>query len=55
VFVKYLFAALAIFLLLIGCLRLVRDGWRYHPQSATWLVVAVIFAIASAWLFSQQG
>jgi hypothetical protein len=28
-----------------------RQGW--HPQAKTWLLISVIFAAVSVWLFSQ--
>jgi hypothetical protein len=31
----------------------VRDGGKSHPQSRTWLLIAVIFGIVSGWLFVQ--
>ena len=51
---KYILAAAACAFLLAAAVRLARDGGRPHPQSRTWLMVAVIFGIVSAWLFSQS-
>jgi len=48
---KYIIAALAVVFLIAGLARLVRDGGRSHPQSNTWLLIAAIFGIVSAWLF----
>ena len=36
-----------------GGLRVVRSGGS-HPQGRTWLLIGVIFAVVSVWLF-QQG
>jgi len=50
---KYILAAAACAFLLAAAVRLARDGGRPHPQSRTWLIVAVIFAIVSGWLFAR--
>ena len=50
----YIMAALAVFFLVIGSLRLARDGGRRHPQSRAWLLIGVIFAAVSAFLFYQE-
>jgi hypothetical protein len=46
-------ALLAAAFLTAALLRLSRGGGIGHPQTRTWLLVAVIFAAVSAWLFSQ--
>jgi DMSO reductase anchor subunit len=51
---KYILAAAACAFLLAAAVRLARDGGRPHPQGRTWLMVAVIFGIVSAWLFSRS-
>jgi hypothetical protein len=51
---KYILAVLACVFLVAAGLRLVRDGGKKQPQSRTWLTIGVIFAIVSAWLFSQR-
>jgi uncharacterized membrane protein HdeD (DUF308 family) len=48
---KYILAGLAVVFLVAGALRLARDGGKRHPQSQTWLMIAGIFALVSAWLF----
>jgi len=48
---KYILAALAAVFVIAGVVRLVRDGGRTHPQSKTWLLIAAIFGVVSAWLF----
>jgi hypothetical protein len=48
---KYILAALAVLFLGMAVIRLVRNGGRSHPQSRTWLLIGVIFAVVSAWLF----
>jgi hypothetical protein len=37
---------------LSAAVRYARDGWRIGPASRTWLLIAAIFAIVSAWLWS---
>jgi hypothetical protein len=45
---KYILAALSVLFLILTFAR------RAHaPQARTWLLIAVIFAIVSAWLFYQ--
>jgi hypothetical protein len=39
--------------LVAALLRLSRGGGISHPQTKTWLIIAVIFALVSVWLFSQ--
>jgi hypothetical protein len=51
---KFILAGLAIVFLSAALLRLSRGGGIRHPQTKTWLLVAVIFAAVSAWLFSQR-
>jgi hypothetical protein len=45
---KYILAALSVLFLVLTFVR----GGR-APQARTWLLIAVIFAIISAWLFFQ--
>jgi hypothetical protein len=49
---KYILALLSAVFLVAGALRLTRDG-QLHPQSRTWLLIGVIFAIVSGWLFAR--
>ena len=49
---KYILAVLAIVFLAIAALRLVRDGGRIRPASRTWLIVASVFGLVSAWLWT---
>ena len=48
---KYILGALAIAFLIAAIMRLSRGGGVFHPQTRTWLLVGVIFAAVSAWLF----
>ena len=48
---KYILAAMAVIFLVAAVTRLVRDRGKLHPQSKTWLWIAVIFGGVSAWLF----
>jgi hypothetical protein len=50
---KYILAALAVVFLLAALVRLSRGGGIAHPQTKTWLLIGVIFAAVSAWLFAQ--
>jgi hypothetical protein len=51
---RYILAAGAVVFLAAGLMRLFRGGGITHPQTRTWLLVAIIFAAVSAWLFSQR-
>ena len=51
---KYILAGLAVVFLVAALMRLSRGGGSSHPQPKTWLLIAVIFATVSAWLFSQR-
>jgi uncharacterized membrane protein HdeD (DUF308 family) len=42
---------LAVVFLAAGVTRLIRDHGRMHGQSKTWLIVAAIFGVVSAWLW----
>jgi len=48
---KYILAALALAFLAAALVRLSRGGGMRHPQTKTWLIIAVVFAAVSAWLF----
>ena len=48
---KYILAALALAFLAAALVRLSRGGGMRHPQTKTWLTIAVVFAAVSAWLF----
>jgi hypothetical protein len=50
---KYILAVLAAVFFMLGLARIARRGRLAHPQSRTWLLMAVIFGAVSAWLFSQ--
>lgn len=50
---KYILAGLAIAFLIAGLLRAARIGLA-HPQPRTWLLIGVIFAVVSAWLFGRN-
>ena len=49
---KYILALLSVVFLAAGAMRLTRDG-KLHPQSRTWLLIGVIFAAVSSWLFAR--
>jgi hypothetical protein len=46
---KYILSVLSVLFLGMGIARATRGGT--HPQSRTWLLIGVIFAVVSAWLF----
>lgn len=50
---KYILAALAIAFAIASVARFARDGGRPRAQSGTWLLIAGLFGVVSAWLFSQ--
>ena len=49
-YAKYILAALSVVFFVLAIARL-SSGGVMHPKTRTRLVVAVIFAIVSAWLF----
>jgi DMSO reductase anchor subunit len=49
---KYILAVLAAVFLGMAALRMFND--RAKPQMRTWLLIAVIFGVVSAWLFYQE-
>lgn len=51
---KYILLALALVFFMLAVGRMFRTRTLSHPQSRTWLIIAVIFAAVSAWLFSQE-
>jgi hypothetical protein len=51
---KYSLAAFAVAFLAAALMRVSRDGGISHPRTRTWLIVGVIFAAVSAWLFSRS-
>jgi hypothetical protein len=51
---KYIMAALAGAFLAAALMGLSRGSGMGHPQTKTWLLVGSIFALVSAWLFSQE-
>lgn len=50
---RYILAALSVVFLVLAIARIVRAGTGAHPQSRTWLIIAIIFGLVSAWLFYQ--
>ena len=48
---KYILVVVAAVFLLAALIRLVRDGGHIGPASRTWMLVAVIFAMVSTWLW----
>jgi hypothetical protein len=50
---KYILTALAALFLALALARIGRRGPTAHPQSRTWLIIAIIFGAVGAWLFYQ--
>ena len=48
---KYILAALSALFLVLAVWRMAGGGVTSHPQTRTWLLIGVIFAVVSAWLF----
>jgi hypothetical protein len=48
---KYILAVLAIIFLSAAAIRLLRTRNRADPAARTWLIIAVIFAVVSGWLW----
>jgi hypothetical protein len=50
---KYILAVLAVAFLAAALMRMWRGGGIRHPQTKIWLLIGIIFAAVSAWLFFQ--
>jgi hypothetical protein len=50
---RYILAVLSLVFLSAALLRSGRVGFS-HPQVRTWILVGLIFAVVSAWLFSRS-
>jgi hypothetical protein len=50
---KYILAVVAIAFFVTAGIRLQHGDGIAHPQTRTWLFMAIIFAAVSAWLFFQ--
>jgi hypothetical protein len=48
---KYILAVVAVAFLAAAVMRSRSSGGISHPQTKTWLLIAFIFGIVSAWLF----
>jgi len=51
---KYVLAVFAVFFIAAALVGLSRGDRISHPRTKTWLLVGVIFAVVSAWLFSRS-
>lgn len=47
---RYLFPILAAVLLVLACMRFLRNGRRLDPAAKTWFIAGSIFAAVSLWL-----
>ena len=50
---KYILAALSALFLVLAVSRMAGGSGASPPQTRTWLIIGVIFALVSAWLFSR--
>jgi predicted benzoate:H+ symporter BenE len=50
---KYILALLGAAFLVAAIARVAQGGGLSHPQTRTWLLIAVIFAGVSGWLFHR--
>jgi hypothetical protein len=50
---KYILGALSAVFIVLAVWRMASGGAASHPQARTWLLIGVIFAAVSAWLFSR--
>lgn len=48
---RYILPLLAVVFLAAALWRLARDGFTLGPASRTWLMVAGVFCVVSAWLW----
>ena len=48
---KYILAGLGAMFLIGALARASRGGGLTHPQTRTWLLIAIIFGCVSGWLF----
>ena len=51
---RYILAVVAGAFLTAAMWRRRRDGGIAHPQTRTWLLIGLIFAAVSAWLFVRR-
>jgi len=49
---KYILVAVGAVFLVLALARIAKDGGRIGPASRTWLIVAIVFAAVSVWLFT---
>jgi hypothetical protein len=48
---KYILVALSIVFVAFAIARMRRQGGRIDPAAKTWLIITLIFAAVSTWLF----
>ena len=51
---KYILALLAVVFLALALMRVSGGSGISHPQRKTWLLIAVIFGVISAWLWWRK-
>jgi hypothetical protein len=52
---RYILASLAGVFLVLGGLRVAREGGRIDPAARTWLLIGVIFSGVSLWLWVSRA
>jgi hypothetical protein len=48
---KYILGGLAALFIALAFARIARSRGGMHPQARAWLLIGVIFGVASGWLF----
>jgi len=51
---RYIFGCLALLFLVLGGVRVLREGGRIDPAARTWLLIALIFSAVSVWLWVSR-
>jgi hypothetical protein len=51
---RYILGALSVLFLVLGGLRVVREGGRIDPAARTWLLIALIFSVVSVWIWVSR-
>ena len=51
---RYILGCLALLFLVLGGVRVLREGCRIDPAARTWLLIALIFSAVSVWLWVSR-
>jgi hypothetical protein len=49
-----IFPLVAAVFLVLGTRRLYREGWRKSIAARTWIIVGMVFALVSAWVWYKS-